>query len=769
MGKLKPIGIDLGTTNSSVAWVDHAGRTAMVPNSEGDILTPSVVFFDDYEVIVGKEARAAAILYPDRVAECVKRDMGQPYYSKPIRGQYLPPEVIQACILRKLKADILHTLGPDTAVVITVPAYFDELRRKATADAGEMAGLRVLDIVNEPTAAALSFGEAVGFLTPSGTPKEEMTVMVYDLGGGTFDVTLLHLAPGSIRTIATDGDVQLGGRDWDLRLVDYVAEQFKALHGLDPRQTPVGLQRLLDACVEAKHTLSARTKTKVRVVHEGRIADIEVTREKFEELTADLLERTAYTCRQLLTAAKMDWPQIDRILLVGGSIRMPMVSRMLKQLSGMDPDHTVNPDEAVARGAAQYAAYVLAKQGGIYTRPSFEVVNVNAHSLGVEGIDPDTMRKTNVILIPRNTPLPARFTERFATKTDNQRSIVIQILEGESSRPSECTPIARTVIRDLPAGLPKGWPVEVTFEYGTNGRLSVRAVVPGTQREVQLELERDRGYTSEGIARWRQVMAGSPGFGDFERLLQELLQMGPAAPSGAAGGGWTTVSGGAEAAPWASPIGPAQGWPPGLQAGPGPAPVPASGTPGPLPGAPVSLPGTPSGPAPAMPSGTTPAMPSGTTLAMSLGTTLAPPAGMIAPIPPAGTLGTPSVSPGAAGGTIPSGAGGVQTAGLLGTGLSGSGGSVGAAPGSAGASAAIPTAPMAPVSQRAAIGPPPPPSSGTAIATKTATELSEEMAASTGSLRTVNVLGHVLFALLGLALGYLVLHLWHPERFPLPW
>jgi len=754
MGKIKPIGIDLGTTNSSVAWVDHAGRTAMVPNSEGDILTPSVVFFDDYEVIVGKEARAAAILYPDRVAECVKRDMGHPYYSKPIRGQYLPPEVIQACILRKLKADILHTLGPDTAVVITVPAYFDELRRKATADAGEMAGLRVLDIVNEPTAAALSFGEAVGFLTPTGTPKEEMTVMVYDLGGGTFDVTLLHLAPGNIRTIATDGDVQLGGRDWDLRLVDYVAEQFKALHGLDPRQTPVGLQRLLEACVEAKHTLSARTKTKVRVVHEGRIADIEVTREKFEELTADLLERTAYTCRQLLTAAKMDWSQVNRILLVGGSTRMPMVSRLLKQLSGMDPDHTVNPDEAVARGAAQYAAYVLAKQGGIYTRPSFEVVNVNAHSLGVEGIDPDTMRKTNVILIPRNTPLPARFTERFATKTDNQRSIVIQILEGESSRPSECTPIARTVIRDLPAGLPKGWPVEVTFEYGTNGRLSVRAVVPGAQREVQLELERDRGYTSEGIARWRQVMAGSPGFGDFERLLQEMLQKGPATPVGAAGGGWTTVPVGAEAPHWATPLGPVPVLPLGSLPSPGPTLVPASDTP-------VPLPGTPSGPAPAMPSGTTPAI--------SSGTTLAPPAGTSAPIPPAGTFVTPSVSPGAAGGTIPSGAGGLQTAGILGTGLSGSGGSVGAPPASDVASTGIPTAPMAAVSQMGPIGPPPPAPSATAIAAKTAAELSEEMAASTGSLRTVNLLGHVLFALLGLALGYLVLHLWHPERFPLPW
>ncbi|MCS7304032.1 MAG: Hsp70 family protein [Thermoguttaceae bacterium] len=751
MGKLKPIGIDLGTTNSAVAWVDHAGRTAMVPNSEGDILTPSVVFFDDYEVIVGKEARAAAILYPDRVAECVKRDMGHPYYSKPIRGQYLPPEVIQACILRKLKADILHTLGPDTAVVITVPAYFDELRRKATADAGEMAGLRVLDIVNEPTAAALSFGEAVGFLTPSGSPKEEMTVMVYDLGGGTFDVTLLHLAPGTIRTIATDGDVQLGGRDWDMRLVDYVAEQFKAIHGLDPRQTPAGLQRLLDTCVEAKHTLSARTKTKVRVVHEGRIADIEVTREKFEELTADLLERTAYTCRQLLAAAKMDWSQINRILLVGGSTRMPMVSRMLKQLSGMEPDHTVNPDEAVARGAAQYASYLLAKQGGIYTRPSFEVVNVNAHSLGVEGIDPDTMRKTNVILIPRNTPLPARFTERFATKTDNQRSIVIQILEGESTHPAECTPIARTVIRDLPTGLPKGWPVEVTFEYGTNGRLSVRAVVPGTQREVQLELERDWGYSSEGIARWRQVMAGSPGFGDFERLLQEMLQTGPSQTAQSVGGGWVAVPVGAESANWATPLGPAPPAPPAAtQSSPATASVPTPSIP--APSASVASGGTASIMSGSMMSGAAMAGPSlaGSAAAAASAAVMPPtdipglrgPSGLGAPASAARPIGE------IAAGAISAGGVAVPTPASL---LSG--------PHPASASSGGLTASY----------PPQAPPLATSISTKTATELSEDMAGSGSSSRMLSLVGHVIFALLGLALGYLIGHWWNPERFPLPW
>lgn len=524
----QPIGIDLGTTNSCVATIDQSGRTVMVRNAEGELLTPSAVFFDDNEVIVGKEARKVATIKPGQVAEWVKRDMGTPVYSRPIRGEYLPPEVIQACILRKLKADAVAALGPELRAVITVPAYFDEPRRKATEDAGRMAGLDVLDIVNEPTAAALAFGEALGYLAPGGIAREAMTVAVYDLGGGTFDATLLRLALGDIRTLATDGDVQLGGYDWDMRLLNYVADTFRNSFGCDPRDDPLSWQRLYENVVEAKHTLSVRARTTVHVEHAGLCADIPVSRDELEQLTADLLERTAYTTRQLMAAAKMSWPDLNRILLVGGSTRMPCVTRMLRELTGLEPDHTVNPDEAVARGAAIYAHYLLARHADQPTKPTFQVTDVNAHSLGVEGIDPDTLRKTNVILIPRNTPLPAKCTNRFTTKTENQRSIVIQVLEGESTIPGECRAIGRTVIHDLPAGLPKGWPVEVTFEYGANGRLSVRAVVPGTHRETTLELERDRGLSIEGISRWKHVVCNFGGFGTFERLLHAIPLPQPA-------------------------------------------------------------------------------------------------------------------------------------------------------------------------------------------------------------------------------------------------
>jgi len=551
MPDVQAVGIDLGTTNSAVAWVDESGRTAMLRNSEGDLLTPSVVLFDDAEIIVGKEAVRAAAAHPDRVAQWVKRDMGAPVYSRPIRGQYLPPEVIQSCVLRKLRADVVSALGTAAKAVITVPAYFDEPRRKATADAGEMAGLTLLDIVNEPTAAALAFGEVLGYLHSSGTVRQEMVVMVYDLGGGTFDATLLRLAPGDVRTLATDGDVQLGGHDWDSRLVAYAAEAFQQMHGSDPREDPSTLSRLYNEVVEAKHALSARARTLIRVEHAGRSAEVPVSREQFEEMSADLLERTAYTIRQLLSAASLQWKDVSRILLVGGATRMPMVSRKLQELTGILPDRTVNPDEAVARGAALYAKYLLSplEPGG--PAPSYQVTNVNSHSLGIEGIDPETMRRINVVLIPRNTPLPARHAEKFITKAEGQRSIVVQVLEGESSLPGDCTAIGRTVIRDLPPGLPQGWPIEVTFEYGVNGRLTVHAAVPGTSRETALELERDVGLSREGISRWMQVVGSMAGFDSFEGMLQEALHLpavaaGPAPatppPAGARDGGrWDSV------------------------------------------------------------------------------------------------------------------------------------------------------------------------------------------------------------------------------------
>lgn len=522
MAKTRAVGIDLGTTYSAMAWVNETGHSALVPNDEGDLLTPSVVLFDDDGIIVGKEAKKVAILYPDRVAACVKRDMGKPVYSKPIGRQYLPPEVIQSYILKKLHTAITRVTGPDHAVVITVPAYFDEPRRKATWQAGELAGLRVLDIVNEPTAAALAFGEDLGYLNRDGGVREPMNVMVYDLGGGTFDVTLIDLQTGNLRTIATDGEVELGGHDWDMRMVDFMADVFQREHGEDPRLSPFTLQRMLAEAEESKHTLSARSRTIIHLTHNDKTSHIVLSRELFEQQTADLLERTRYTTRQLLATAGLQWKDIGRVLLTGGSTRMPMVARMLKELTGIEPDRSVNPDEAVARGAALYAEYLMAHQGA-GQQPSFEVTNVNAHSLGVEAVDPSTGRKRNRVLISRNTPLPARRTEEFATKIAGQRTVVVQVLEGESLEPGQCSMIGRTVIRNLPPNLPQGSPVQVTFEYGSNGRLSVTARMVWTNQEVHLELERAASMSLDRMRTWKQFVESGSSLESFEELVEAEL------------------------------------------------------------------------------------------------------------------------------------------------------------------------------------------------------------------------------------------------------
>ncbi|MEO8496230.1 MAG: Hsp70 family protein, partial [Planctomycetota bacterium] len=328
------VGIDLGTTFSAIAYIDNAGRPQTLSNQEGDKTTPSVVLIEDEEVVVGKEAVRAMATEMRNIAECAKRDLGMEVFHQAIGGIEYPPEVIQAWILKKVRADAERQIGQFTKAVITVPAYFDEVRRKATQDAGYIAGIDVIDIINEPTAAALAFGYQQGRLHFSETPDKPKRVLVYDLGGGTFDVTIMEIGAGEFVTLATDGDVQLGGRDWDQRLVDYIAEQFIRKQGLDPREDPNTLGRLLRECEDAKRTLSTRQKASVACDFQGRAERFEVTRKLFEEITQDLLERTAFTTRQTLQAAGLTWDDIQHLLTVGGSTRMPAVIGMLTTLTG---------------------------------------------------------------------------------------------------------------------------------------------------------------------------------------------------------------------------------------------------------------------------------------------------------------------------------------------------------------------------------------------------------------------------------------------------
>lgn len=500
------VGIDLGTTFSVLARMDERGLPVTVVNAEGDRLTPSVVLFENDDVVVGKEAMKAIATEANHVAECSKRDVGHRVYHKVLEGKQYPPEVIEAFILNKLHIDAEKQIGPFDKAVITVPAYFDEVRRKATQDSGYMAGFDVLDIINEPTAAAVAFGFQQGYLNPEGSTLAPQNILVYDLGGGTFDVTVMQIRGTEFNALATDGDVRLGGYDWDQRLVDLVAENFARQHHADPREDPVSAGKLWRECEDAKRTLSARQKAAVACDYQGVSARIEIARQQFEEATQDLLDRTRFTTVQTLRAAGLDWKDLNRVLLVGGSTRMPMVRDMLRQLSGNEPDDSVSADEAVAHGAALHASLLLARQVGL--PPTFKIKNVNSHSLGVVGVETLTKRRRNGILIPRNTPLPVTAKRTFKTTKAGQRSIRVAIVEGESASAEDCTPIGHCSVRHMPPDLPAQYPVDVLFHYQPNGRLKVRVTVPNTDHQVATEIIRENSLSKEHMDGWRQYICG---------------------------------------------------------------------------------------------------------------------------------------------------------------------------------------------------------------------------------------------------------------------
>ena len=505
MSSQPPIGIDLGTTFSVVAFVDRNGAPQTVLNAEGDLITPSAVFFDAGEAVVGIEAVKAAIYEPQAVARFAKRDMGKPQFHQLLRGRHLPPEVIQALVLQKLKRDAEMKLPRCDQVVITVPAFFNEPRRKATMDAGRLAGLEVLDIINEPTAAAVAFGVQAGFVRRQGQTHQPETILVYDLGGGTFDVTLMRIEGCNYTALATDGDVQLGGIDWDRRIVDLLAEQFREQHGSDPRQHPAALQGLMREADDAKRALSTRQNMTIRFTHQGRQIQTVLSRDQFEALTADLVQRTLFTVQKLLRDARVSQQALTRILLVGGATRMPMITQALEQFAGLRVDRSMSPDETVAHGAALYASFL--QQGGSLAERNLAVYNVNSHDLGVLALERETGMQRRRIMIPRNTPLPARSRSRFVTHRANQARVVVQVVEGGDDSGNQATPIGKCLVTGLPPRLPAKTPVVVQFFYAANGRLSVKATLPDAGIEASSTIQRAAGMSETELQEWQQRIA----------------------------------------------------------------------------------------------------------------------------------------------------------------------------------------------------------------------------------------------------------------------
>ena len=506
----KILGIDLGTTNSAMAVMEGSEPEILV-NAEGDRTTPSVEGFrKDGERVVGKAAKNQAVTNPENTVSSVKRFIGRSYDETPeerktvsyklqkgkdgravvdIDGKDYTPEEISAMVLQKLKNDAEKQLGsPVTQAVITVPAYFNDAQRQATKDAGKIAGLEVLRIINEPTAAALAYGL-------DKTNKDEK-ILVFDLGGGTFDVSILELGDGVFEVASTAGDNHLGGDDWDQRIIDWMADKFKAENGIDLRQDKMALQRLKEAAEKAKMELSSTTQANINLpfitadASGPKHLDYTLTRAEFERITKDLLDRVKKPVEQALKDAGLKTGDIDEVILVGGSTRMPAVQDLVKKLTGKEPNMSVNPDEVVAMGAAVQGGVLAGDVEGIL------LLDVTPLSLGVE-----TMGGVMTKMIERNTTIPTRKTEIYSTASDNQTSVEVHVLQGERQMASDNKTLGKFQLTGIPAarrGVPQ---IEVTFDIDANGIVNVSAKDLGTGKQQQITISGSTALNDDEVER----------------------------------------------------------------------------------------------------------------------------------------------------------------------------------------------------------------------------------------------------------------------------
>ena len=509
------VGIDLGTTFSTLAIVNEEGEPTPIPNEDDDVETASIILLaESKHVIVGPNRSRAAMEDPSNVIERIKRQMGSVGYHRTFDGQEITPEFVSSLILRKLKQDCENKIGPIANAVITVPYYFNDTRRKSTQDAGRIAGLNVVSIINEPTAAALTYAWHRGELGRTESTKSRR-ILIYDLGGGTFDSTVVEYSGNNFHVISTDGDVKLGGVDWNDRLADYVCEKFIEKHGVNLHQFPKTMQILRNDCDVAKIQLTTREQTSISCRHEGQSVSVPISRQLFEELTFDLLQRTADTTEYVIQNANMKFSDLDAIVMIGGSTLMPQVAVMLEKLTGVKPYRSpdLDPHTAVARGAAIHAAILEAQYNEANTlsdrvKKLLENVreeDVNSHGLGVVATDPKRNQVVNHIMIPRNTTLPYSISKTFQTNKDGQTRVSIQVMEGDAPDPTACALLGKCRITDLPPNLPKGTPVEVTYSFDKTGRISVSAREKLTNQEARIEIERRGVLTEEEVVKFIQL------------------------------------------------------------------------------------------------------------------------------------------------------------------------------------------------------------------------------------------------------------------------
>jgi molecular chaperone DnaK len=528
------VGIDLGTTYSEVAVLDEMKKPVVVPNAEANNTTPSVVFFEDKNnIVVGEHAKNSSEAYPDMVVQFVKNHMGfaGDGHTWNFFGEIYGPEKISAIILRKLKKDAEASLGKlITGAVITVPAIFGEQQRNATKEAAEIAGIEVIAILDEPVAAALNYGLARG----AGTKTQN--ILVFDLGGGTFDLTIMRVSENSIAMLYTGGDRMLGGKLWDDKIIEYVAAGFMEKYLSDPQHDKYAYQNLRIAAEHAKRQLTQMKKAAISCDHNGQTLRVEITRDKFEELTADLLARTE-TITDLALEAVVEkeglrgWEDVHHVLLVGGSSKMPQISALLKRLSGKEPE-LFEPDLAVAKGAALFSEMELLRvarvtgddsnlrvhgltPGDAVLLPKAKISRVCSFAVGTKFIKnwsgqtlhPDEYEYGNEVLIPRNTSLPAKGKGTFSTIVPDQRRILVTVLDGDNPDPAHCDMLGEGVIKDIPTGLPAGSPMDVTFELTEESLIHVTAIETTHGTSVTFEVQRDVGLSPAAVKRAAQELA----------------------------------------------------------------------------------------------------------------------------------------------------------------------------------------------------------------------------------------------------------------------
>jgi molecular chaperone DnaK len=492
----KAVGIDLGTTFSAIAHIDQYGKPQIIPNAESERITPSVILFDGNQAIVGTLAKQNAMAEPEKIVDFVKREMGKSKteFNREFNGKNYTAEELSALIIKKLKNDAEKYLGQGvTDAVITVPAYFNDAERTATLHAGQLAGFNVLQIINEPTAAALAYG--------LNKLESNQTVFVFDLGGGTFDVTIMRIENHHIRMLASNGDHRLGGKDWDDVLVNWVADEFDKAHDENPLLDLQSYQDLYNRALAAKIQLSSRAATTLVHSYNGKSIKLDLTREEFEKRCSHLLEKCKTICEIVMQEAQLDWSKIDRVLLTGGMSRMPSVREMIKELSHTEVADDVSPDEAVSIGAAAQAILALLNEEDqlgervlpVEIRDQFtgkdgalmKVTNITTHTLGVVLWDDGKVEEYVFPMIPKMTSIPTEMKNSFGTAKANMKNAVIRVVEGESSMPGECTPLGLCDI-ELPPFLPKGSPVELTYRYDANQVLEVTVNAFGKQNRVSI-------------------------------------------------------------------------------------------------------------------------------------------------------------------------------------------------------------------------------------------------------------------------------------------